>query len=59
VTFADMEDQNECHYGLKGSPTQVERMFPPEKNTDKEMWIDSDEELATKIADKLNQLKLL
>ena len=59
VTFSDMEDQNECHYGLKGSPTQVERMFPPEKNTDKEMWLDSEEKLATKIADKLNQLKLL
>ena len=40
-----MEDQNENHYGLKGSPTQVERMFPPE-NTDKELWIDSEEELA-------------
>ena len=59
VTFADMEDQDESHYGLKGSPTQVERMFPPEKNTDKEMWIDSEEELAIKIANKLNQLKLL
>lgn len=59
VTFSDMEDQNEAHYGLKGSPTQVERMFPPEKNIDKEMWIDSEEKLATKIADKLNQLKLL
>ena len=26
-----MEDQNESNYGLKGSPTQVERMFAPEK----------------------------
>ncbi|HKM29658.1 MAG TPA: electron transfer flavoprotein subunit beta/FixA family protein [Bacilli bacterium] len=59
VTFADMEDQDESHYGLKGSPTQVERMFPPEKNTDKELWIDSDEELAIKIANKMDQLKLL
>jgi len=54
-----MEDQNENHYGLKGSPTQVERMFPPEKNTDKELWIDSEEELAVKMANKMNQLKLL
>ncbi len=35
VTFADVIDQDETHYGLKGSPTQVEKMFPPTKNTDK------------------------
>ena len=35
ITFQDVEDQDETHYGLKGSPTQVERMFPPERNTDK------------------------
>ncbi|MDD3171702.1 MAG: electron transfer flavoprotein subunit beta/FixA family protein [Bacilli bacterium] len=59
LTFADMEDQDESHYGLKGSPTQVERMFPPEKNTDKEMWFDSDERLAIKMAEKINKLKFL
>lgn len=35
ITFADVADQDETHYGLKGSPTQVEKMFPPERNTDK------------------------
>lgn len=30
--FADFGDQNEKHYGLAGSATQVERIFPPEKN---------------------------
>ena len=38
VTFLDVLDvidQDESHYGLKGSPTQVEKMFPPAKNTDK------------------------
>lgn len=35
VTFLDVIDQDESHYGLKGSPTQVEKMFPPAKNTDK------------------------
>lgn len=35
VTFLDVIDQDESHYGLKGSPTQVEKMFPPSKNTDK------------------------
>lgn len=31
VTFKDLEDQNEAHYGLKGSPTQVVSMFSPDK----------------------------
>lgn len=35
VTFLDVIDQDESHHGLKGSPTQVEKMFPPAKNTDK------------------------
>lgn len=59
LTFKDMEDQDESHYGLKGSPTQVERMFPPTKNTDKEIWDGNDVELAEKAANKLKELKLL
>ena len=35
LTFADFEDQNPDNYGLSGSATQVERIFPPEKNTEK------------------------
>ncbi len=35
ISFADFEDQDEKHYGLNGSATQVERIFPPEKNTEK------------------------
>ncbi len=35
ITFADFDDQNADHYGLTGSATQVERIFPPEKNEQK------------------------
>lgn len=28
-TFSDMEDQDESKYGLNGSPTNVQRIFPP------------------------------
>ena len=35
LSFADFEDQDEHHYGLYGSATQVERIFPPEKRGDK------------------------
>lgn len=34
-TFDDFEDKDESHYGLNGSATQVERIFPPEKNAEK------------------------
>ena len=37
LTFADFEDQDADHYGLSGSATQVERIFPPEKAAQKQV----------------------
>jgi len=34
-TFEDFDDQNPDNYGLTGSATQVERIFPPQKNDQK------------------------
>ncbi|MBR3504589.1 MAG: electron transfer flavoprotein subunit beta/FixA family protein [Clostridia bacterium] len=31
-------DQDESHYGLAGSATQVERIFPPENDVEHEVW---------------------
>ena len=31
-------DRDENHYGLAGSATQVERIFPPENDTEHEVW---------------------
>lgn len=36
LTFEDFNDQNPDNYGLSGSATQVERIFPPEKNEEKQ-----------------------
>ena len=33
VSLDQFADKDESHYGLLGSATQVERIFPPEKNT--------------------------
>lgn len=55
----DFEDKNENMYGLNGSPTQVERIFPPAVNSDKEMWNGSNEELANKVFGKLKEMKFL
>ncbi len=57
LTLNDMNDVDESHYGLKGSPTQVERMFPPVKNTEKVIW--EGEDLSSKMFEKLKDLKLL
>ena len=36
LTFGDFADQDESHYGLTGSATQVERVFPPEKTSERQ-----------------------
>ncbi|MCK9287939.1 MAG: electron transfer flavoprotein subunit beta/FixA family protein [Sphaerochaetaceae bacterium] len=38
LNLKDLADTDERHYGLKGSPTQVVRMFPPEEKSDYEIW---------------------
>jgi len=59
ITFKDLEDQNERHYGLKGSPTQVLKIFPPPVNTTSECWEGSGNELGAKLAGKLQELKFV
>lgn len=38
MSLEDLQDREPRHYGLSGSPTQVERIFPPEKNASREMF---------------------
>ncbi|WP_411679535.1 electron transfer flavoprotein subunit beta/FixA family protein [Clostridium thailandense] len=59
LSLKDFVDQNEKRYGLNGSPTQVERIFPPAVNTDKEMWNGTGEEIADRLAAKLKELKFV
>ena len=37
LSFGDFADQDPQHYGLAGSATQVERIYPPEKITEKQV----------------------
>ncbi|EOD00879.1 electron transfer flavoprotein subunit beta/FixA family protein [Caldisalinibacter kiritimatiensis] len=55
----DLDDKDEMHYGLNGSPTQVKRVFPPEANTTHEKWKGSGEELADRVFNKLKELKFV
>ena len=58
-SFADFADQNPDHYGLMGSATQVERIFPPEKNTQHEIWEGDGAELGAKVTALLKQRKFI
>lgn len=59
LTFADFEDKNESHYGLNGSATQVERIFPPEKNSEKHTITGNSQEQAHELCRLIRELKLI
>ncbi len=59
LSFDDFEDKNENNYGLKGSATQVERIFPPEKNTDKQMFVGDSEEQTEQLFKLIETKKLI
>ncbi|MCR3761044.1 electron transfer flavoprotein subunit beta/FixA family protein [Clostridium felsineum] len=57
--LSDFADKNENMYGLNGSPTQVERIFPPKSNLHKEMWNGNGAELSSKLLKKLKEMKFV
>lgn len=46
LTLKDMYDTDEKNYGLNGSATQVERIFPPESNVEKTTYEGAGKEVA-------------
>jgi electron transfer flavoprotein beta subunit len=46
VSLKHLKDQNPDHYGLSGSPTQVDEIFPPQKRTETLKVKGSSKELA-------------
>ena len=59
LSFADFPDQNADHYGLTGSATQVERIFPPEKVSSKEVFEGDANTQAQSLFDLLRRKKML
>jgi len=59
LTFADFDDQDPDHYGLSGSATQVERIFPPEKISQKQTVEGDAQAQADALFDLLGQKKML
>jgi electron transfer flavoprotein beta subunit len=61
VTFTsqDFSGEKKKYFGLSGSPTQVERTFPPESNRDHEIWKGSGSELSSRLIKKLQELRFV
>lgn len=59
ITLQDLEDKDSMMYGLNGSPTQVERIFPPQSLNEKTEVKGTDDEIATFLYDKLKELKFI
>ncbi|MDD5727740.1 MAG: electron transfer flavoprotein subunit beta/FixA family protein [Victivallales bacterium] len=58
-SLKDLEDRNENNYGLKGSPTQVLKIFPPESNDSHELWEGAGAELGNRLCERLLELKFV
>lgn len=54
-TLKDLEDENPGNYGLTGSPTQVEEMFPPKRKTETELFDLNKKDSAKKIIEILKE----
>ncbi len=59
LSMNDLDIADENRYGLKGSPTQVERIFSPEAAGERQMFSGDGEHLAGVIYDALAERKFL
>ena len=59
LKLADLFDNDPGNYGLDGSPTRVERIFPPEPSTEKIRISGSGDEVAGLLYAKLKELKFI
>ena len=59
LSLDDMDDRDETHYGLNCSPTQVQKIFPPETNHHRELWNEEGSILSEKLFQKVKELKFV
>ena len=55
----DLPDADEAHYGLNGSPTQVERVFQPEHHVQQVLWNSRETDCAKELFSLLKSEKYL
>ena len=59
LSLADFYDKSISNYGLEGSATRVQKIFPPEKNKERKILQASPESLANKMFEILIEKKFL
>ena len=59
IPLAELDDRDASHYGLMGSATQVERIFPPEKTKERMTVTGTAEEQSNAIFDLISRQKLI
>ncbi len=59
LTLNSFDDTDKAHYGLDGSPTKVQRIFPPKVSSEREIIKGDSEYLTDKISNKLHELKFI
>ncbi|MCR4622982.1 MAG: electron transfer flavoprotein subunit beta/FixA family protein [Clostridiales bacterium] len=57
LDLSSFPDTDEAHYGLSGSATQVERIFPPQNDVVREFWTGDDS--AERLHNELKTLKFI
>lgn len=59
ISHGDLPPLEEVYYGLDGSPTQVERIFPPESRTTRNVYRGDAEELAEQVYRQLREQRFI
>ncbi len=59
ISMDDFSDKNEKNYGLSGSATNVEKIFPPEKNVDKKVITGNAAEQADAVFELIESRKFI
>ena len=59
LSLDDFDDKNVDNYGLSGSATQVERIFPPEKNKEKRSIEGTPQQQADELYSLIRRIKLV
>lgn len=59
LSLKDLNDQDKLHYGLEGSPTQVEKIFPPNKKRDSSLIEGDKYELSRRMLEILQDKKFI
>ena len=59
LTLNDLDDKDEGRYGLSGSPTQVQKIFPPTSDKKRELWTGGGKVLAGRMFEQLRESKFI